>query len=98
MDLIYNEKTGLWEEYQEPYCSLDIPTEEDWKILKGAIKKQQSMKPIRTTLEEDVQIGGVKFCKGTHILSHCPACGEWIVTQDNYCKHCGQKLDWSEVQ
>ena len=96
MNLIYDEKTGLWDEY-EPYCSLDIPTEEDWKLLEEAAKKQQPMKPIRTTLEEDVQIGGAKFCKGTHILSHCPACGEWIVTQDNYCKHCGQKLDWSEV-
>ena len=97
MNLIYNEKTGLWEEYQEPYCSLDIPTEEDWKLLEEATKKQQPMKPIRTPLEKDVQVGKIKIGKGTYTLSHCPACGEWILSHDNYCKYCGQKLDWSEV-
>lgn len=95
MNLIYDEETGLWDEY-EPYRTLYISTEEDWEIFEEAIEKQKARKPISTTLEEDVQIGGAKFCKGTHTLSHCPACGAWIVTQDNYCKHCGQKLDWSE--
>lgn len=94
MNLIYDEETGMWDEY-EPYCSLDIPTEEDWKLLEEAAKKQQPMKPI--PLEKDIQVGGIKIGKEKYTLSHCPACGEWILSHDNYCKHCGQKLDWSEV-
>lgn len=40
---------------------------------------------------------------GTDIEWKCPACGESHILMDSrkgfkYCHHCGQKLDWSEVQ
>ena len=92
MNLIYNEETGLWEEYQEPYCSLDIPTEEDWKIFEEATKKQQPMKVQEKQVVEDEAFYNLDFL--------CPACQNAVIGQPykpNYCKHCGQKLDWSEV-
>ena len=27
---------------------------------------------------------------------HCPSCGYMVFSDDNYCPHCGQKLDWGK--
>ena len=35
MKIIYNEETGMWEEYKEPYGTVDCPTKEDFDILVG---------------------------------------------------------------
>jgi predicted RNA-binding Zn-ribbon protein involved in translation (DUF1610 family) len=31
-----------------------------------------------------------------HPIYSCPKCGKHINDEDNYCRHCGQRLDWSE--
>lgn len=94
MDIVYNEETGLWEEYQEPYCSLDIPTEEDWKLLEEATKKQQAQK---------LEYEGDGLDENGNIIydtAYCPICHrEFEVDYEkwmDYCPKCGQKLDWSE--
>ena len=35
-----------------------------------------------------------------HLSFMCPDCNEAVISQPyrpNFCKHCGQKLDWSEA-
>ena len=37
VEIRYNEKTEEWEEAKEPYITLEIETEEDWKHLKDCV-------------------------------------------------------------
>ena len=37
MKIYYNEKTGEWEEKKEPYMTLEVETEEDWKHLQECV-------------------------------------------------------------
>lgn len=38
MDLIYDEKTGTWGAKKEPFITIEVQTEEDYELLKKAIK------------------------------------------------------------
>ena len=52
-----------------------------------ALEKQVPKKP-----------NGEQHCGETYW--YCPLCGEWCDSDhvyDNYCNHCGQALDWSEI-
>lgn len=84
----YNEETELWEEY-DPYMTIDIMTEEDYKHLEIAIEKQKAKKPFKESLAD----------------YGCPVCGAYINFDGlngkiehapKYCSECGQKLDWGE--
>lgn len=35
----YDAETGTWKEKKEPYCTIEIETEEDFEILQTAIKE-----------------------------------------------------------
>ena len=37
MEIVYDESTGTWGEYEEPYTTLDVQTEEDWNKLEFMI-------------------------------------------------------------
>ena len=37
MEIVYDESTGTWGEYDEPYTTLDVQTEEDWNKLEFMI-------------------------------------------------------------
>ena len=37
MKIVYDESTGKWVEYEEPYTTLDVQTEEDWNRLEFMI-------------------------------------------------------------
>lgn len=91
MILRYDESTGTWGIKKEPYITIEVETEEDFKELQEAIKKQQAIKPIEVDERED---------KDSYYLAFiCPACKTTVFGQPyrpNHCKHCGQKLDWSE--
>ena len=41
MDIIYNEKTKMWEKKKEPFIVLEIETEEDYNKLQKAVKQYQ---------------------------------------------------------
>lgn len=38
IDLYYDEKTGTWKAHEEPFMTLEIPTEEDWNHLQEVLK------------------------------------------------------------
>lgn len=58
------------------------------RIKLEALEKQIPKKPEETNERED---GCLDFM--------CPNCNEAVIGQPympNYCKHCGQKIDWSD--
>lgn len=75
-------------------CDNDsIPTtQDDLQTIKEALEKQIPKKPIEKEVI-GVSMSGYKY-KG-----QCPKCS-LTVSQflGNYCHHCGQALDWSEVE
>lgn len=46
----------------------------------------------------------VEDYNGEYKVKKCPTCGKWLAIVSkrkgdiNYCRNCGQKLDWSEVK
>lgn len=82
-------------------CDNDrIPTtQEDLQIIKKAIEKQISKKPIIDN-------------RNTHYIDYkdyiCPCCKKRIITKidgdfisgrkQKYCDNCGQALDWEDVK
>lgn len=72
-------------------CKMTEEWEEQIKICEEAIfaiEKQIPKKPI---------IHGVRDRDINTISYTCPVCNKHIDI-DNYCKHCGQALDWSEEE
>lgn len=94
IELLQDENTG---EFYEPYATIVCKTEEDFKNMQEALEKQIAKKPVEkyTRYDFNGEYDG-DFCK-------CPNCKNEIIDgfnlgEDyNYCVHCGQKLDWSEV-
>ncbi len=62
-----------------------------------AVEKQIPQKArYLQPLTVDTVVGGLKFKKGTSIITECSSCRTWIRKNDKYCNECGQKLDWSD--
>lgn len=67
-------------------------SEKTCKLAINALEKQIAKKPHDIDEREDDDFYYLGFM--------CPFCGGAITGQPyrpDYCKHCGQKLDWSEV-
>ena len=61
------------------------------RVTVEALKKQVAKKPVEVDEREDFDFYYLAFL--------CPSCKEAVIGQPyrpKYCKHCGQKLDWSE--
>ena len=60
MDIYYDEEKEAWREYK-PYATIDVATEEDYKKLQAAMKKENAVEP---------RYGGLRRNR-----SYCPNCG-----------------------
>lgn len=58
-------------------------------VLSNALKKQIPKKPIIHGYREGREVNTISYT--------CPICNKHI-DKDNYCKHCGNTLDWSEEE
>ena len=58
-------------------------------MCKSALEKQIPKNPNIHGLREGREINTISFT--------CPNCNEHI-GRDNFCKHCGQALDWSDTE
>ncbi|MDD6988753.1 hypothetical protein [Ruminococcus sp.] len=78
---------GEFEQY-EPYITVSVNTEEDYEFMKQAIEKQKPKKPIKA--QEHIRYA---------MCYVCPNCGKTFSGTGiaNYCYHCGQRLDWSNI-
>ena len=100
-NIVYDKKTGTWGEKKEPYITIEVETEEDYKVLLEMLEKQNAKKPLGVDLHGKASGNIHKFV--------CPICENFLVgraTVDNairiflpdYCCVCGQKLDWSDIK
>lgn len=58
-----------------------------WKTAMSALEKRMPKKPNIHGLREGREINTISYT--------CPICNKHI-SRDNYCKHCGQALDWGD--
>jgi hypothetical protein len=57
--------------------------------IKVALEKQMPKKPIIHGYREGREINTISFT--------CPICNKHI-GRENFCKHCGQAIDWSDTE
>ena len=60
------------------------------------------MEKIQSALEKQIpekgNVHGIRDGREINTVSYtCPVCHNHI-GRDNYCKHCGQKLDWGDTE
>ena len=62
--------------------------EEEFNLLQELVDKETPMEVNMEDyhLEDEYQ----------YPIYNCPKCGKHLNDEDSYCRHCGQKLDWSE--
>ena len=75
-------------EHREHYESIE-PVNEACRMGMQALEKQIPKKPNIHGFREGREINTISFT--------CPNCNKHI-GRDNYCKHCGQALDWSDTE
>ena len=75
---VYNEETGYWEERPTPFTTVEYETEEDFKFVEDAVKKQIEKEPVIETMQ------GMNVRK-------CPECSR-VLFSDRYCGDCGQLI------
>lgn len=85
----YEKESSGWD-YIGYLCSDEIA------IIKGEIERNVPMKP---------HYEGDGYYDGNMVYdtAHCPCCNKVIEEDDDgwkepYCCHCGQRLDWSDVE
>lgn len=75
---------------KEPYTTIEVETEEDFKLLEERIEKQKAKRPVKCETQD------IRYVT----IYSCPVCGKGIAGTNiaKWCFHCGQKLDWSDIK
>ena len=81
--LQFNEETGLWEEYKEPYGVVECQTKEDYEYVKKAVKhynKHGKWIPVSEKLPERFE-GVLLWCVSNKdaFIGFKNGCGEWCI-------------------
>ena len=94
--LTWKKENGEWGLHG--YDIKKVPTE-----LYGALCKlkdyeeigtaEEGQKPERKIQGEDLKIGCITFKAGTKTY-WCPSCKKPVTGSDDYCRWCGQSIDW----
>lgn len=78
-------------------------TEDDYKANEMAIQaleKQMPMKPVKGEPYywiDSVKVQGrYRDVRKKAYQTTCPICSSTVLTSTNFCRGCGQKLDWSD--
>lgn len=71
--------------------TMTITVSNDWiETVSDAVEKQIPQKArYLQPLTVDTVVGGLKFKKGTSIITECSSCRTWIRKNDKYCNECG---------
>ena len=79
------QEDGTWGIKEEPYCTMEVATKEDYEELQEMLEKQIPRKPI--TIYDHVDDMN-KPC--------CPRCelSPRVYRGEKYCTECGGKIDW----
>lgn len=88
--MLIENKEGNW---QEPFATICIESKEEFDELNKALEKQKPKK-VEEFMERTEE-----FSSFYKLDFMCPSCENATICQPyrpNYCKHCGQKLDWGD--
>ena len=70
------------------------------EVIQEALNKQKPLKVISEKVLRGYALGSKKPSYDTYY--QCGSCGKYVTREkykkDNYCSHCGQKIDWNEVK
>ena len=98
-EIVYDEQTGTWVEKKEPYITIEVATEEDYKFLIECFTKQKAKKPLGVDLHGKASGNIHKWvcpiCE--NFLAGWKTANEKFTFLPDYCCVCGQKIDWSKV-
>lgn len=95
IELLQDENTG---EFYEPYATIVCKTEEDFKNMQEALEKQIEKKVIPCEKKSnDFLVQGYLEKGKTIKWNECPSCRKHVY-KELFCRRCGQKIDWSEVE
>jgi hypothetical protein len=93
---MYKRLEDDWQKYLENKGKL---TYEDMVLIKELVLKETPKKPTKTS--EEVRILGVSTTF-TMWYRYCPSCKVMLnpngYEKPNYCKDCGQHLDWKDYE
>ena len=90
-----NEALDWCEQFTDNLVKVDVDTKrrtlglQTMQICKSALEKQIPKKPNIHGYREGREINTISYT--------CPICNKHI-GRENYCKHCGQALDWSDTE
>lgn len=106
MNIIFDEDTGLWEMKKEPYATVEIATEKDYKQFCEMTKRNLAKKPLiivgKDKNGENIRCCVCPICEtsliGRRVLQENKKTPEFWAYMPKYCTCCGQKLDWSELE
>ena len=95
MEIVYDESTGTWGEYEEPYTTLDVQTEEDWNKLEFMInnfsrleEENKELKRLLKLAVDQLEEFMNNLCEITDrdsVYSPCTSClSEYCCTDDDY--------------
>lgn len=98
--LVYDEKTGTWGKKKEPYTTIEVETEKDFKHLVERLGKQIAEKPLGVDLHGKESGNIYKWVCPTceKFLAGLKTANEKSTFLPDYCCVCGQKIDWSDIR
>lgn len=97
MEIVYDESTGTWSKYEEPYTTLDVQTEEDWNKLEFMINNFSRLEDENAELKRLLRLAVEDFefiyqehsCTGMECTVCCPysmgtnrCIGKWKHTEE----------------
>ena len=68
-----------------------------WNRAMGSTEKSSVVERTAKVIEHDASVtdtDGYKYHRSEYL---CGACKKKVLGGDDYCSHCGAKLDWSEL-
>jgi len=83
---VYNKKTGMFEEYQEPFAVVEYPTEKEFEFMKAAIEhyKRRGKWENREGYDNwncsecDYEVVGYDENPAEYGVNYCEKCGAWM--------------------
>ena len=90
MEIVYDESTGKWGEYEEPYTTLDVQTEEDWNKLEFMInnfsKLEEENKELKRLLRLAVEDFDFIYREHSCVAIGCSTDCPYSDDETYYCK------------